>query len=208
MFSTLQRTFIACVCYGIFVTAAAANDSEKMKSPVVAILDFQQITRDSKAGAVVRRQVGKQHSVYQVEIQKLQTELEEQREQIRRQQKTLAPPKFKEQSNEYRSRADRLQKLVQQRKRQLDQMYVEGMRKVELELAAVIKDIARERGIDLILNAAQGQGIVLYADISVIITDEVRKRLDARLPTLALSPPADVNNKGPAPTAAPARGKE
>lgn len=208
MFLSMRRAFLACVCFAIVVTVAEASSADKAQPPVVAILDFQQITRASKAGAAVRQQVGQQHSIYQGEIKKLQTQLEDEREEIRLQQKTLAPSKFKGKSNDYRNRAETLQKLVQQRKSQLDQMYIEGMRRVEAELAAVIKDIARERGIDLILNAAQGQGIVLYADQSTVITDDVRKRLDERLPFLELAPPAEISTKGPAPTVAPARAKE
>ena len=69
-------------------------------------------------------------------------------------------------------------------------MYIEGFRRVEIEMAKVIQEIASDFGIDIILNAARGQGIVLYANQSTMITDEVTRRLDVRLPTVRIAPPS------------------
>ena len=75
-------------------------------------------------------------------------------------------------------------------KQQIDKMYLEGVRRVEIEMARVIQEIASDFGIDIILNAARGQGIVLYANQSTMITDEITRRLDVRLPTVRIAPPS------------------
>ena len=75
--------------------------------------------------------------------------------------------------------------LVQKRKQQIDQMYgVSGGLRLK-----VFQRIAGDFGIDII-RAARGQGIVLYANQSTMITDEITRRLDVRLPTVRIAPPS------------------
>lgn len=168
--------------------------SETMPAPVIAIVDFQRIARESSAGRIVRTRVDEQHAAFQAEIKSLQADLETIRELMREQKSSTPQTAIAEKRKEFERKSTELQRLVQVRKRQLDQMYVDGMRKVEVELVEVLREIAAERGVNLILNAARGQGIVLYADNSVIITGEARKRLDQRLPTLILNPPSETES--------------
>lgn len=166
--------------------------AESVPSPVIAVVDFQRIARESSAGKIVRSRVDEQHAAFQDEIKSLQVDLEKIRAILLDQKSTTATSEITEKRKEFEAKSNDLQRLVQLRKRQLDQMYVEGMRRVESELVEVLKEIAADRGVNLILNAARGQGIVLYADNSIIITDEARKRLDRRLPTLVLNPPDEA----------------
>ena len=168
----------------------AIADTERVKqAPVLAIVDFQQVTRESKAGASIRQQVNEQHSIYQEEIKRLQTELETERQTLQEMQKKQSPETFKKLSGEYRGKAEKLQKLVKERKRQLDQMYVNGMRQIETELARILETIAVEREIDVILNTTRGQGVVIYAKPHTLISEEAKARLDERLPDISLPVP-------------------
>jgi len=161
-----------------------------MEPTVVAIIDFQRVTRESNAGNSVRKQVAEQHAIFQSEIKTLQNELDDERKNLQNRQNSATPEVLSNLHKSYQLKEAELQKLVQARKQQLDQMFVDGMRKVEIELAEVVKSIAAVRGIDMIVNAARGQGVVLYADQTTVITDEARKALDQRLPSLVLLPPA------------------
>jgi hypothetical protein len=68
-------------------------------------------------------------------------------------------------------------------------MYANGMRTIEAELLDIVKNIASENGIDMILNATRGQGIVIYANPEIVITGEAQLRLNQRLPEVNLAPP-------------------
>ena len=177
--------FIATTLFAGYSSAA-----EQMRSPVVAIVDFQQITRDSKAGAKLREKIATQHAIYQSEIQRLQGDLEIERKSIQEKQKKLSREKFEELSKTYRGRAESLQKLVDGRKRYLDQMYANGMRTIEAELVDIVTNIALKNGIDMILNATRGQGVVIYANPEIVITGEAQLRLNQRLPEVKLAPPS------------------
>lgn len=195
MSAIARALVIASVCLLMSNVPMPLTAAEKMAAPVVAVIDFQRIARESKAGEAVRNQVGLQHTAFQSEIKQLQADLEVDRADIRQKQEKLSKEEFEELGKRYQGKAEKLQKMVQQRKQQLDQMYVDGMRKVEVELVDVVRKIASERGINLILNAAKGQGIVLYADQSTVITDEARARLDQRLPSLTLIPPGNASDE-------------
>lgn len=189
----MSGTLRIAVTVSAYITASLiagySNAAEKMRAPVVAIIDFQQITRDSKAGATIREKIATQHAIYQNEIQRLQGDLEIDRKSIQEKQKNLSREKIEKLSKAYRGKAENLQKLVDGRKRYLDQMYANGMRAIEAELVEIVRNIASENGIDLILNAARGQGIVIYANPEIVITGEAQLRINKRLPEVNLAPP-------------------
>lgn len=169
--------------------AAGTVRAEQMPAPVIAIIDFQRVTRDSAAGKNVRAQIDKQYAAYQAEIKKVQDELEKARAELAEQQSILPPEMMKEKREQFQKRAEELQRVVQLRKHQLDEMFSQGMRQVEQALVAILKEIAKERGINMIINASRGQGVVLFADNSLVITDVAREKLDKRLPAVPLKVP-------------------
>tara|TARA_Y100000766_G_C18884829_1_gene595285 strand:+ start:280 stop:882 length:603 start_codon:yes stop_codon:yes gene_type:complete len=186
---------------------AIADIKRKNQAPVVAIVDFQQVTRESKAGASIRRQVNEQHAIYQEEIKRLQDELKIERQYLQGIQTEQSPEDFKRRSEGYRRKAENLQKLLKERKRQLDQMYVNGMREIESELARILEAIANEREIDIILNTTRGQGVVIFAKPQTLISEEAKTRLDKRLPNISLPVPSIAHKTGEIPQL-PGKAKE
>ena len=186
---------------------AIADIKRTNQAPVVAIVDFQQVTRESKAGASIRRQVNEQHAIYQEEIKRLQDELKTERKYLQGIQTEQSPEDFKRRSEGYRRKAENLQKLLKERKRQLDQMYVNGMREIESELARILEAIANERKIDIILNTTRGQGVVIFAKPQTLISEEAKTRLDKRVPNISLPVPPIAHKTGEIPQL-PGKAKE
>tara|TARA_Y100001934_G_C12175025_1_gene688573 strand:+ start:322 stop:921 length:600 start_codon:yes stop_codon:yes gene_type:complete len=186
---------------GVVIAASGAIGDTKRTSqaPVIAIVDFQQVTRESKAGASIRRQVNKQRAIYHDEIKRLQDELKTERKYLQGMQKEQSPEDFKRRSGEYRRNAENLQTVVTERKRQLDQMYVNGMRQIESELARILEAIAVERGIDVILNSTRGQGVIIFAKPQTLISKEAKSRLDKRVPDISLPIPPMAQKTGELP---------
>src|SRR3546814_12090538 len=79
---------------GVLLAAGTAW-AEQMPAPVIAIIDFQRVTRDSAAGKDVRAQIDKQYAAYQAEIKKVQDELEQARSELAEQQALLSPEMMK-----------------------------------------------------------------------------------------------------------------
>lgn len=159
-----------------------------MPTPVVAVIDFQLVVKESAAGKSVRSQIDARQSEFQAEIRPLQQELEKVRAQLGNRIGGIGETDAT-QRKAIRDRVNELQRIIQERKRQLDEMFNDGMRQVDLALVAVLKELAEERGINLILNAGRGRGLVLFAENQIVITEEALRRLDARLPKVELTKP-------------------
>jgi Skp family chaperone for outer membrane proteins len=158
-----------------------------MPNPVVAVIDFQHVVKESAAGKSVRNQVDERQAAFQAEIKPLQQELETIRAELGNRVSGIGEAEYATKRNEIRERVNELQRIIQERKRELDDMFNDGMRQVDLALVEVLKELAQERGINLILNAGRGRGLVLFAENQIVITDEALKRLDSRLPKVELT---------------------
>lgn len=157
---------------------------------VVAVIDFQHVVRESMAGRSVRQQVDKRHAEFQSEIKKIQEELELARQELTDRGGGGGEPSddsFGTKRQDIRDRIAELQSVIQQRRRALDEMFNVGMRQVDLTLVEVLKELAEERCINLILNAGRGRGLVLFAENSIVITEEALERLNRRLPKVELA---------------------
>ena len=173
----------------VLLILATSAHSQEAQTSFVVVIDFQHITRESKSGLAVRKKVNELHAIYQKEIKSRQISLEIERKKLKNKQENLSEEKFQILREKYKSEAALLQQLVQERKRQIDEMYVIGMRKIESTLSKIIQEISLERKIDLILNITRGKGIVIYANSRTNLTSEVKKRLNDRLPTISLTVP-------------------
>ena len=162
--------------------------AQQVPNAVIAVIDFSRVVRDSLAGRNVRTQTDQQQAGYQLEIQEFQSELERARQELTRQQTILSPEAFNRNRQAYEQRARELQKTVQLRKQELDQGFKQGMRLVEEEVAKILRELAAERGINIVLNATRS-GVVVFAEGALVITDEVVNRLNERLQTVTLPPP-------------------
>ena len=188
----LKTKFIALLlvvgCVAIGVSPAVAQTA---KPTVIAVINYAQAMRESKAGQSVREQVDKQRAVYQTEIKATQTKLEAAKQELLQQQAVLAADAFARKRQEFQQQAEELQRTAQMRKRALDQMQAAGFSEIEKALRAVLEDIVKERGLDLVLNAGPGTSTVLMAGKEMFITEEAIKRLDQKLPKVTVKPVAE-----------------
>jgi Skp family chaperone for outer membrane proteins len=153
------------------------------------VIDFQHVVKESAAGKSVRSQVDTRQAAFQAEIKPLQQELESIRADLGNRMAGIAEEEYATKRKAIRERVNELQRIIQERKRELDDLFNNGMRQVDLALVEVLKELAEERGINLILNAGRGRGLVLFAENQIVITDEALQRLDARLPKVELTKP-------------------
>ena len=65
-------------------------------------------------------------------------------------------------------------------------MLNKGMAQIDNVLNEILKTLARERGIKMIMNATKSQRIVLFIDKNLILTEEALKRLNQSLPKVVL----------------------
>jgi outer membrane protein len=152
--------------------------AQPLPTAVAAVIDYQRILRDAAAARSIRDQIEARRKSYQEEISKQEQELHEEDKAFAKQRSVLTPEAFAEKRREFEQRVADVQKLVQERRRTLDNVSVAALNEVKKALIEVVTSIADERGFNLVLPTSD----VLFFARKIDLTDEVLAKLDARLP--------------------------
>ena len=192
-----RRACAAIVTAMVFLWSATPLSAQqesvrKLPMPRIAVIDFQRAVRQSAAGKSVVRQINERHAKFQKKIQTTTDQLEQARQELTRQQTILVPQVFQEKRRKFQLEAQEYQKNVQQAQRQLDAMLRQGMTKVEVALAKVLRDLATELGANIVIDAGPGRGTVLFTDALLIVTEDAKVRLDKVLPDVKMPEPAQL----------------
>jgi outer membrane protein len=143
-------------------------DAQKLPTTVAAVIDYQRILRDAAAAKSIRDQIEARRQAYQEEISKEEQRLHEADKAFAKQRSVLSAE---------------VQRLVQERRRELDSMAAAALNEVKEALIEIVTSIAEERGFNLVLPSSE----VLFFSRSLDLTEEVLAKLDARLPEVQVS---------------------
>jgi outer membrane protein len=152
---------------------------------VVAVVDVQKILEESKASKTVQAALEKQRTAFQNDISQQENTLRTADQDLSRQRATLSADDYEKKRQDLEQKAATLRRDVQTKRQQLDRMFQTSMNTIRSTLLQVIDEIAAERKATLVLSKNQ----VLLAAKEYEITDEAMKRLNAKLPTVAVELP-------------------
>ena len=170
----------------LFWTADQATPrAQELAPPVLAIIDVQKVLRESTAVSALSREIEEQKVQYQEELREQERALRDADQELARQRSILSPEAYAKKRGELEQRVANLQREARNRKRGLDKVFTQGMIKVQAELAKVAKEIAEERGLDLVLSKAT----VVLVKPKFELTQEAVRRLNDRLPDLPAAQP-------------------
>jgi len=170
-------------------TAAPADEAEAQKLPptVAAVIDYQRILRDAAAARSIRGQIEVRRKAYQEEISKEEQRLHEADKEFAKQRSLLTAEAFTEKRREFEQEVAEVQRLVQERRRELDNVAAVALNQVKEALIEVVTSIADERGFNLVLPSSE----VLFFARRIDLTEEVLAKLDSRLPDVRVPEAAD-----------------
>jgi Skp family chaperone for outer membrane proteins len=151
---------------------------------VVAVMDVQYILTNAKASKSVRAAVEKQAAAYQAELAQQENAIRAADQQLQQQRAALSPKDYDAKRADLGQKVDALRQKAASRNKQLQQMDNGAMTQVEQALLQVTADIAKARGLTMVLNKAM---VVLNVQ-TFDITKEALQMLDARLTTVKLPP--------------------
>ena len=151
----------------------------------VAIIDVQVILVDAKEAKNIREQITKFGTQFEEEIEKERNEIRTANQELARQRTILSPEAFAEKRRKFEQRVVEVQRLVQQRQRELDKSRNEAMIVLNKAYTKIVWKVAKELNLAVILRKNQ----TAYAVPSLDITRKVLTRLDEKLPTVKVSKP-------------------
>jgi outer membrane protein len=163
----------------------AVPNAQQQPELRLAILDVQRVRRDAAAVKSIRSQLETFGKRYRDETARDEQQLRQQREELTRKQAILAPDAFEAERRALEQKIGAAQGRLQQRQQAINKVRSDAMQQVLNSLQDVVTAIGKERGLTLILN----RQTAVFADSGYDITDEVLRRLDSRLPTVALANP-------------------
>lgn len=153
----------------------------------IAIVDMRAIRQQSTGMASVREQISKYRNGFQTQIQQEEEQLRAANQELARQRTILTPDAFAEERKKFETRLAEVQRLVQKRRQELDQLRDTAMVEVQTALNSIIAEIANEKGIVLVLQREQ----TVLAVRSLEITAEVIERLNKKIPNVVVPPPGN-----------------
>jgi outer membrane protein len=152
---------------------------------VIAIVDLQVILRDSKAATSARSAIDKQNKAYQAELGREETTLQGEGQQLEQQRAALSADEWQKKKQLFDQKVAAARQTAAARRQQMQQIEVRTFNQVQTALNATVSDVAKARGISLVMI----KGAVLYSLPAFDITPEVLQKLDARLPSVQLAAP-------------------
>lgn len=168
----------------IAVSALGAPALRAQEAPMgVAILGVQEILQQASAGQAVQAEIRKRDQALKQEVEKRENALLAADQQLGQQRATLSAEEFASKRNEIRQQLNEVRKYAQSQKAAIVEVAQRGEARIRQALIEVVKEIAQERGITMVLNRAQ---VVMFPD-QLDITQEALEKLNARLPSVDLT---------------------
>lgn len=149
---------------------------------LVAVVDMQQLLRESTAAKSIQSQLEKQHEKYQQHINSQENSLRDAEKELSRQRTILDPEAYSEKRKEFERKIGDAQRDVQDKKRRLEVAYAKAMDAIQNKVIEIIQKISEDRKYMLVLPSGQ----IVLVENSLDITAEVLKTLNSQLPTVKI----------------------
>lgn len=177
-----RRALVVLALLAAVATAmpAPVRAEDKLPPAVAAVIDYQRILREARAARAVRDQVEARRKLYQDEIAKEEQRLHELDKELARQRSILTADEFAAQRGTFESDVAAVQRMAQERRRQLDQAAAAAMNEVRAAMIEVVGELADVRGFNLVMPTS---GLLLFSP-TIDLTDEVLAKLDEKLPNI------------------------
>ena len=166
----------------------SAAQAQQLPTTVAAVIDYQRILKDAAAARSIREQIEGRRKGFQEEINVEEQRLRDADQAFAKQRSLLTPEALAEKRREFEQEVGEVQRLVQERRRELDRASAMALNEVKSALVDIVTGIAEDRGFNVVLAASE----VLFFAGEIDITDEVLAQLDQRLPQVAVPEGAAV----------------
>ena len=179
--------------------AAAQTGAAPVSAPKIAVIDVQKLVVESAAGKEAQGRVKKIVDSKQGEGEKLQKELQGLQQRLTDQGPSMNDDKRDQLNKEYQEKGIAYKRFQDDAQRDVQEAQQKELAELEKRVLPVINQVGKEKGYTLIFNKF-APGMLVYADESVDITDEVLRRFNTQVtvPAPAAKPAAPPAKPGAA----------
>lgn len=184
----LALPWMLCLVVGLCAPPSVAVDGPPPLPPaVVAIVDYQRVLRDSLASQSIRRQVEDLRVRFEQEIGEQRERLEAADSALNDERTSLSAEAYRDRRREFEGEVATVQRLVQERRRTLDEASAEAFQRVRDEIVDVMNDLGDVYAFNVVLPRSD----VLVFTPDIDLTAEVMTALDERLPIVPIPLPPE-----------------
>ncbi len=144
----------------------------------VGVVDPMEVLTKSQKGKDLSNRINRMVEVERAAIDKQRKALEDRKQYMARNTATVSPEQLDRLNKEYEKLLKRYQRDAQQIQRGIEEERKKILRSFEKQIRPIIRQIAVERAMDLILTKNNDDDIFYVSD-AINITNEVIRRLDA-----------------------------
>ncbi len=158
---------------------------EPLAAPLIIVIDFQEVLRNSAAAKSIQQQLERTRSSYQEDINKKERDLRAAEQELGQQRAVLAPEAFQQRRRDFETRVADVQREVSGKKRQLDQAFEENLSKVREQLITIVDELAKETKANMVISKAA----IVIVEKKYDLTGEALSRLDKKISSVKLVMP-------------------
>ncbi len=166
-----------------FASAFAQKKAEQLDSPVIAVLDVQQVMRRAAAAKGIQTAMEARRKAFDEEIAAERQNIQAEEQKLRKQSTILSPEAINEKRRSLESKISDFRRRAEQRRGILTRAFNNANRTLRQEMARVLAELMKERKITITL----ARTAVLVFDQRLNVTEEVLKRLDESRPTIKVN---------------------
>ncbi|MDA9231558.1 OmpH family outer membrane protein [Rickettsiales bacterium] len=156
---------------------------DKALSQNIAVVDVDEILKNSLAMNNIESQMSKKESYFQKDIDKNKMILEKRASNIESKKAVMSESALKKEGQKIMQELNNLQKEAVKKQKLLKKGYVESLAKIDQKIKKILDDISNEKNIDIILPSSALASYKDHLDISA----EVLKRLNKELKTVKVN---------------------
>lgn len=149
----------------------------------IAILDIEGVLAKSLAAKNAAEQIKKKMEAYQIEINAKSNELKREQNDLVKQSQILTQEVLQAKQKSFVAKIDNLEKEVEAKKKELDQLYVSAISEIEKNIKIIIADISIKQNFNIILAKDE----IIYAHEVHDLTEQVVEALNKKITKVELS---------------------
>lgn len=162
----------------LFAFALCASPLAAQAEGAIAVLNIQEIMRESLAAKSVKETLEGQQKSFQAEMSKKEQDLQKKEKDLSQQKSVLSPEEFEKRVKDFRTQATSAQKEVQAKKAKLDKAFADALGEIQKAVVDIVGEQAKAKKLDAVFPTSQ----LLFAAPSLDITADVLAQLNKRLP--------------------------
>lgn len=160
--------------------ATPAMAASALPAPMVIVIDYTEVIRDSTAGKAVLAKRDELMQTFQKEVAGDEQKLRDDEKALANQQGKLTREQFQEKYRAFQQKVQSLQKTAQDKRKAIDEAFNKAMTGLQQHLVKVVDEIATEQGANLVLLKSQ----VFLHEPKFEITKTAVERLNQRVPSI------------------------